>query len=273
MITYSLLLEDGSSFSLNGPGVEAQLKNTLTLGDVGITKNSNIVERSYGDGSAKVGNSRLSMGQLTLTLLIAFQDDSAARLYINALFAALKKAVYLVDEVSSLRTRVDLSSPAITWDEGCYLRSGEATISLNQLVPYWEATSLTEVSADVDAGVPETLIVTNVGYAETPFMLTVSVAAQETPVEVVEVQNIAEGRAIIIESDTFGIGGYTLLEVDCTEGRATLVDEVYGAEIDAQDAFVAGAGYFNLFVGSNALELRCSVAATFTFQYRPRFYI
>lgn len=273
MIVYSLLLEDGTTFALNGDGVTAALKQSMTLSDISVSKSSNIIARSYGDGSAKVGGSRLTMNQLVITLSLTFSDDASARLYINRLFSALKNAEYLIDETTGLRTKIDLVQPVIAWDAGCYLRSGDATITLNQLVPYWETVSMIELTEEVDAGVPETFLIENAGYAETPFLMTVSVEDQEEAVALVEVQNLDEGRAIIIQSDLYGLSGYTSLEVNCDEGTSVLVDAIYGTEVDVQSAFEEGSGYFNLVVGSNALELRCSVDATFLFQYRPRFYV
>ena len=270
---YSLLLENGDSFELNGDSVTAELKQSLSMSDFALTKESNLIERSYGDGAAKVGSSRLPMNQITLILSLAFLDDADCRLYLNTLFAALKDAEYLVDETNAIRTRIDLSSPSIVWDEGGYFRSGDATIVLNQVVPYWEATVEQEIVVAIEAGVPTEASIINAGYAETPYVASIAVAEQTVAVEYVEIENIAEGRSLSLESASFGISGFELLELDCEEGTARLINEAYSTTLDVQDAFEAGAGYFNLTVGTNMLSLRCAVAATVTFTYRPRYFV
>lgn len=272
-MTYSLLLSDGSSFSLNGDGVQFVLKNSMTLTEMSLQKSSNIIERSYGDGSVKIGSSRLAASVLTLIGTMVFQDDADARITLNNLLSALNEAEYLVDETSGLRTPVDLSSPVITWEDGSYLRNGELSVELTQLVPYWEASEPIVVDQSVEAGVPIDVDVANIGYADVPFSVSVTVADQVSAVEYVEIQNIAEGHDITIESESFGLEEYTQLIVDTGEGTAYLLNEEAGTFIDAQGAFPSGSGYFNLLRGVNTLALRCAVDATFSFSYRPRYFV
>lgn len=273
MIIYSLLLKNGSSFSLNGAGVTTALKNAVSLGEVSATKESSLLPRSYGDGSAKVGDSRLTMTTLTLNIAVTFTTDEEGRAFINALYSALNNAEYLVNETNQVRARIDLSSPVLAWDEGCFLRVGTATIALNQLDPYWESVSPVQESFYVEAGVPALVQIENEGFGEAPFLLRVTVEDQPTAVSLVEAQNLEEGRALAVESDSFGIDGFTELAIDATEGTATLINTSANASMDAQEAFVAGSGYFNLLVGTNELSLRCSVAALFVFEYRTRSFI
>ena len=270
---YSLLLKDGSSFSLNGAGVTVSLKNSMSLADIAFTKESNIVDRTYGDGSAKVGESRMAMNELTLTGTMVFDTDAQARVAINGLMYAFQNALFLIDETNALRTQIDLSTPSFEWEKGSYLRFGSFSIRLLQLVPFWESSVIQSDALEVDAGVPTEFSVTNEGYVETPFVVEVEVDEQAEPVAYVEIQNIAEGRVISVESPSFGIGEYKKLVVDCVEGATYLSNEVQGSQLDAQDSLQAGSGYFNLIKGINLLSVRCPVAATFTIKYRPRFYV
>lgn len=269
---YSLQLEDGTVFPLNSDAVTVALKGRTSLSDTVITKESNLVERSYGDGAAKVGSSRLAMGELTIFLTLAFQSDAECRLYINQLFYALRNAVYLIDVTNAIRTKVDLSSPSITWHDGAYYRFGDGTIVLNQLTPYWESLNATTVTTEIEAGVPTEINIENSGYAETPFTVEFTLEESAGAVAYAELQNIEEGRSIRIESASFGVSGYTVLSVDTAEGTAKLINEVYSSELDVQDAFEAGSGYYDLVVGANVLSARCASAAVVTVAYRARYY-
>lgn len=273
MIEFSLTLDDGSSFPLNTVAVSAELKNSTTIGDVMISKSSNLVPRSYGDGSVKIGTSKISMRQLTIILQFVFDNNDSAREYLNGMFAALRRAEYLVDETNDLRTRIDFADQSIAWDDGSYLRLGEATITLNQLVPFWETNEEEELIVSVSAGVPTPAVIDNEGCTETPFVVTVEVEEQETAVSFVEIQNIEKGRSAFLTVPDFGLEGFLLLSIDSEEGSCLLENATAETEIDAQNTFEAGTGYFNLFQGVNTLEVRCAVAADFTFRFRPRYFV
>jgi hypothetical protein len=273
MIEFSLTLDDGSSFPLNTSAVSASLKNSTTIGDITISKSSNIVSRSYGDGSVKVGTSRIGMKQVLIILQFAFSDDNSAREYLNSLFGALRRAEYLVDETNELRTRIDFADQSIAWDDGSYLRLGEASINLNQLVPFWETNEEQELVVSVSAGVPTPAVIDNEGCTETPFVVTVEVEEQATAVSFVEIQNIEKGRSAFLTVPDFGLEGFLLLSIDSEEGSCLLENVTVETEIDAQNTFESGTGYFNLFQGVNTLEVRCAVAADFTFRYRPRYFV
>jgi len=270
MIIYSLQLEDGTKFPINGEGATVQLRQSASLGDFAHAKTSTIIERSYGDGSIKVGESRSGAGALQLSMDLAFTTTGAARTYLNNLLAYARDAAYLVDESSFLRTRVDMSEPSITWDEGCYMLSGELTINFVQLVPYWEDIAVTTATQETTAIVPVVVPLNNEGFSDTPFFVDVEVAAA---CAYVEVKDVDAGTILRFDSASFGVDGFSVLRIDNERGTAVLLNDDAVTQLDIIATAADGSGFFNLRRGENNLTLRAEQDATFTMTFRKRYFV
>jgi len=270
MISYSLQLEDGTKFPINGEGATVQLRQSASLGDFAHSKKSTIVERSYGDGSLKVGVSRSGASSMQLSMDLSFLDNGTARIFLNNILAYARDAVYLVDETNFLRTRIDMSEPSVTWDDGSYLRSGSLSIVFVQLIPYWESTAETTAEQAVTAIVPVVVPLDNTGFADTPFIVDVAV---ETACAYVEIQDIDVGTILRFDSASFGASGFSTLRIDNDKGSAILLNDDGVTQLDVIASASDGSGFFNLRRGVNELTIRAEQDATFSFSFRKRYFV
>jgi hypothetical protein len=274
MIEYTLVLNDDSEYSLNGAAVTYPLSGSLTLGDNGSSFENVIIEKSYGPGSVKLGESRLAAQKITVKLSSVFEDDSDYDVFLNALLSALSKAVYLVDETNEKRTMVAVSECSESYDKGSYKRSADFIISFTQLTPYWEALTDTVVSLTTTPNVPFVQTMANAGSLPSPAIITMTAAAACAEISF---SLIGENKGIYIEDAQFGTAGYLTMVLDnalgelsigTLDGSATLEE----GSLDRRLSILDGTGFFDFRDGASQLSVLSTVAVDVEIRFKRRDY-
>jgi hypothetical protein len=274
MIEYTLVLNDDSEYSLNGAAVTYPLSGSLSLGDNGSSFENVIIEKSYGPGSVKLGESRLAAQKITMKLSSVFEEDSDYDVFLNSLLSALSKAVYLVDETNAKRTMVAASECSESYDKGCYKRSVDFLISFTQLTPYWEALTDTAVNLTTIPSVPFVQAIVNAGSLPAPSTITMTAVA---PCAGISFSLIGENKGIYIEDSQFGTAGYLTMVLDnaigelsigTLDGSATLEE----GSLDRRLSILDGTGFFDFRDGVSQLSILSTVAVSVQIRFKRRDY-
>lgn len=270
MIEYSLLLSDGTSYQINSSASTASIRKAIVLSGGSTSRKSLIVERTYGDGSIKVGSDRGESARISVSIPFAFADDTTFDAYLNALASALARAEYLVNETASTRTPISFETLSVEFDEGCYKRSGEATVSLVQLVPYWEDETATTVSESLTSYGTATFSVNNTGVAPALWNLEVTNAEQDH--ETLFELSIDTGNGATSFSGLSMVGAsYPTVEVSLDGGTARAISSDEETEVDLMPLLVSGSGLEAIPVGSQTVTVYMTFTGTVSLSYRKRY--
>jgi len=265
MIEYQLKDKDGNIFSLNGPFVSANLKDTLTQSEDDFQYSNKVIENSYLPGSTLVGDSRLQARDLTLSVTIVNEESNAYRATVNELLAKIGSTCCIIDATNNIQIKVAPSRSTISYVEGALKHLSTNEFMFTMLTPYWEGISTEVLTGTAFADTILEVPVINAGYLSTPPVVKLVTTA---PVDNVQMYLKSNSYGIQIEDDLFGTSINTEMTIDCNLGRVSVGD------IGRNASIVEGTGFFNFVVGSDTLNILCSdVDVAYSISYHKRYYI
>jgi len=251
---YVLVDELGNEFTIQD--------ETIKVIDTDFDIDLETVERSYKAGADFPGIQRDASKELTMIYDINYANEQSFRAYYNTLTQKLRSARQLRDTINNMETDILLQNLSISYDEGGFNLGAKITVSFQQLIPYWEDTVYTTVSA---SGIGTTqIIASNAGYIDTPPIITLTALEQ---VNKFSIRILETGAGILIRDLQFGLNGLNTYIVDNKEGTSEL------NQLNRADKIQSGTGFFDMQVGTNTFEIISSGDMLIEIKYKRRYYI
>jgi hypothetical protein len=273
MIEYKAILTDGSEYSFNGLTVNIPLIKSLTLGEAGTTFENTIIDKSFGPGAIKLGESRIKQRPLVMKMQTCFENDTAYNTYVNSLISALTNIKYLVDVTNSCSTEVSCAECVESYEKGAYKRIVDFTISFSQLTPYWETLTPVTVNFSTVANTPTIVQLDNTGELAVPTKITLTANAPCSALSLLLQNN---NLGISINDAIFGSTDYTTMVLDNKLGSLEIgllsENSLVVGSLDRKQSIVVGSGFFNIPAGIVYLSVLSTVALSGSLVFNTRHY-
>jgi hypothetical protein len=244
---------------------EFQLENgTLQPLEDGFPIDVDIIERSFTEGAIAPGEQRGTSKEWVLNIAVNKDNDISFRNYVNELFYQFRVAKYIRDTIFNIQTEIRTSEPTLAYDAGGYLRGANITISLIQLVPFWEDVNFIEVSETNTGG--NQLIINNDGYFK---VKPIAILKTSQIIEKFLVKVEENGEGLGIADPNFGAFNLETYVIDCINGEAVLGGILSNGNI------LGNTGFFTLERGVNTVNCftQDNRDLDMTIKYKRRFFI
>jgi hypothetical protein len=220
------------------------------------------IKKSFRAGSDFPGIQRDEAKEIVFQYDIFDPVESEFRRKENEFREFLRKTILIKDTVRQIQTTVLLTNHAIAYDEGNFLHSSRNTITLEQLIPFWE--DIEEQVYRESGSSIGVISINNNGYVDTPPIITIT-ALEQNRKFTVYINETREG--ILIEDDQFGINALNTYIIDCIDGTAEL------NSLDRRKKIKPTTGFFQLKVGINTVIFNFVGESEIEIRFRRRYYL
>ncbi len=224
-------------------------------------------ERTFLDGAVFDGLDRMASKELKFKFNKAFTSDSDYCSYFNEIITAFRSAVKIRDIVRGIETAIEFSTLNIKFEDGCFLRASENSVSLYLKDVYWEAINYNTYSVSSSGEQALTsgnIYITNNGWLPANPIITLN--ANTTAINILFVV-IQTNKGIAIKDLSFGAVGLTEYIINCETGFIML------GGIKKNENIQLLSGPFQIPVGNSTLYYEIDGDVSIEVKFREKAYL
>lgn len=234
----------------------------IDLDDLNIE--SNVLERSFGDGGLDTGKKRRTTKDYSLNFEVLHKNNVDFRLYINTLEYNFYKAKYLRNSTLSIDLPVLAKKLTVNYEKGSEFHYAYVELNFVALTPYWQDENFTEIIVNnVTAGTVQ--INTSLSFISLPLIFEITAL---NPGDSIRIRDNTKGNGIAVKDELIGLNDLNFVVIDNENGKILL------NTIDRSNKLEANSGFFNIAEQSLIeLEYQFSFNADFKIKYKNRVYL